>query len=69
MSLKLIVFDLDGTLVTAEIDFLAMRQVIRDLLIDQGFPPDALSLNSTQDLLRSAFISARWVLRERAQHR
>jgi HAD superfamily hydrolase (TIGR01509 family) len=58
MSLKLIVFDLDGTLVTAEIDFLAMRQVIRDLLIDRGFPPEALSLNSTQDLLRSAFIHA-----------
>ncbi len=58
MTLRLIVFDLDGTLVTAEIDFLAMRQVIRDLLIDQGFPPDALSLNSTQDLLRSAFIYA-----------
>jgi phosphoglycolate phosphatase len=56
--LKLCVFDLDGTLVTAEIDFLAMRRAIRDLFIDQGFPVEILPMNSTQDLLRSAFAHA-----------
>lgn len=58
MVLRLVVFDLDGTLVTAEIDFRAMRQAIRDLLIEQGFPPEVLPMNSTQDLLRSAFAHA-----------
>lgn len=56
--LKLVVFDLDGTLVTAEIDFLAMRHSIRDLFVDQGFPVEILPMNSTQDLLRSAFAYA-----------
>jgi HAD superfamily hydrolase (TIGR01549 family) len=58
MVLQLVVFDLDGTLVTAEIDFHAMRQAIRDLLISNGFPPEVLPMNSTQDLLRSAFAHA-----------
>lgn len=58
MVLQLVVFDLDGTLVTAEIDFHAMRQAIRDLFISNGFPPDVLPMNSTQDLLRSAFAYA-----------
>jgi HAD superfamily hydrolase (TIGR01509 family) len=58
MVLQLIVFDLDGTLVTAEIDFLAMRTAIRDHLITQGFPLEVLPMNSTQDLLRSAFAYA-----------
>jgi HAD superfamily hydrolase (TIGR01509 family) len=58
MTIELVVFDLDGTLVTAEIDFQAMRHAIRDLLIEHKFPPDVLSMNSTQDLLRSAFAYA-----------
>ncbi|MDO8124264.1 MAG: HAD family hydrolase [Candidatus Hermodarchaeota archaeon] len=58
MVLQLVVFDLDGTLVTAEIDFHAMRQAIRDLLISNGFPLEVLPMNSTQDLLRSAFAYA-----------
>ena len=56
--LELIVFDLDGTLVTAEIDFRAMRKAIRDHLLSYGFPPEMLPMNSTQDLLRSAFAYA-----------
>ncbi len=59
MVLKLVIFDLDGTLVTAEIDFKAMRQAIRDLLKSQGFPEQVLPMNSTQELLRSAFEYAR----------
>ncbi len=58
LVLKLVVFDLDGTLVTAEIDFLAMRRAIRDLFVNQGFPAELLPMNSTQDLLRSAFAYA-----------
>ncbi|MFX0168040.1 MAG: HAD family hydrolase [Candidatus Hodarchaeota archaeon] len=58
MVLKLVVFDLDGTLVTAEINFHAMRTAIRDLLISRGFPLEVLPMNSTQDLLRSAFAFA-----------
>lgn len=58
MVLQLIVFDLDGTLVTAEIDFHAMRTAIRDHLITHGFPLEVLPMNSTQDLLRSAFTYA-----------
>ncbi len=58
LVLKLVVFDLDGTLVTAEIDFLAMRRAIRDLFVNQGFPVEILPMNSTQDLLRSAFAYA-----------
>ncbi|MFX1474643.1 MAG: HAD family hydrolase [Promethearchaeota archaeon] len=56
--IKLVVFDLDGTLVTAEINFLAMRHAIRDLFLNQGFPVEVLPMNSTQDLLRSAFVYA-----------
>ena len=55
MVLQLIVFDLDGTLVTAEINFHAMRTAIRDHLLTHGFPQEVLPMNSTQDLLRSAF--------------
>lgn len=58
MAVELVVFDLDGTLVTAEINFRAMRQAIHDLLIDLDFPEDVLPMNSTQDLLRSAFAYA-----------
>jgi HAD superfamily hydrolase (TIGR01549 family) len=58
MALQLVVFDLDGTLVTAEIDFQAMRRAIRDLLLKHGFPKEVLPMNSTQDLLRSAFAYA-----------
>ncbi|MFX1575759.1 MAG: HAD family hydrolase [Promethearchaeota archaeon] len=58
MAIELVVFDLDGTLVTAEIDFQAMRQAIRDLLIEHEFPTHVLPMNSTQDLLRSAFAYA-----------
>jgi HAD superfamily hydrolase (TIGR01509 family) len=58
LMLQLIVFDLDGTLVTAEINFEAMRKAIRDLLITHGFPREVLPMNSTQDLLRSAFAYA-----------
>ena len=56
--LQLIVFDLDGTLVTAEIDFNAMRIAIRDHLLNYGFPLEVLPMNSTQDLLRRAFAYA-----------
>jgi HAD superfamily hydrolase (TIGR01509 family) len=58
MALELVVFDLDGTLVTAEINFQGMRRAIRDLLFDHGFPAEVLPMNSTQDLLRSAFAYA-----------
>ena len=58
MVIELVVFDLDGTLVTAEINFQAMRQAIRDLLLDHKFPIEVLPMNSTQDLLRSAFAYA-----------
>jgi HAD superfamily hydrolase (TIGR01549 family) len=54
MLLKAVVFDLDGTLVTAEIDFPAMRRSIRDLFVSHGFPPETLPTTGTQDLLRSA---------------
>lgn len=55
MLLKAVVFDLDGTLVTAEIDFPAMRRSIRDLFVSHGFPQETLPTTGTQDLLRSAF--------------
>lgn len=58
MSLKVVVFDLDGTLVTNEIDFMGMRRAIRDLLKSKGFPPETLPMASTQDLLRRAFAYA-----------
>jgi HAD superfamily hydrolase (TIGR01509 family) len=58
MALELVVFDLDGTLVTAEINFQGMRCAIRDLLLEHGFPAEVLPMNSTQDLLRSAFAYA-----------
>jgi phosphoglycolate phosphatase len=53
--LEAVVFDLDGTLVSAEIDFPAMRRSIRDLFANHGFPPESLPTTGTQDLLRSAF--------------
>jgi phosphoglycolate phosphatase len=58
MAIGLIIFDLDGTLVSAEIDFQAMRNAIRNLLRKHDFPKEVLPMNSTQDLLRSAFAYA-----------
>ncbi len=58
MTIELVVFDLDGTLVTAEINFRAMRRAIRDLLLKHDIPIEVLPMNSTQDLLRSAFAYA-----------
>jgi HAD superfamily hydrolase (TIGR01509 family) len=55
MLLKAVVFDLDGTLVTAEVDFRAMRSSIRQLFVKNGLPEEALPTDSTQALLRSAF--------------
>jgi len=58
MVAKAVIFDLDGTLVTAEIDFKGMLRALRDLFITQGFPEESLPMGSTRDLLHGAFAYA-----------
>lgn len=43
MAIKAVVFDLDGTIVSFNIDYMAVRAEVRSLLIKEGFPASILS--------------------------
>jgi len=58
VMVKAVIFDLDGTLVTAEIDFKGMLRALHNLFVSQGFPEEALPMRSTRDLLHGAFAYA-----------
>ena len=57
MGVKAVVFDLDGTLATFNIDYMAVRAEVRGFLIIVGIPASVLSLNeSIFEMLKKAEI-------------
>ena len=47
MVVKAVVFDLDGTLASFNIDYRAVRADVRSFLIKKGLPPSVLSINES----------------------
>lgn len=47
MMIKAVVFDLDGTIASFNIDYRAVRADVRSLLISQGLPASILSINES----------------------
>ncbi len=53
MTIKAVVFDLDGTIVTFNIDYMKVRAEVRAFLLTEGLPPSILSKNeSIFDMLK-----------------
>jgi len=52
MVVKAVVFDLDGTIATFNLDYRTLRARVRNLLVSRGMPPSEISLdNSTFEML------------------
>ncbi len=65
MAVKAVVFDLDGTIVTFNIDYMTVRAEVKSLLIKEGFPASILSTKeSIFEMLKKAEI----FLKNRALH-
>jgi HAD superfamily hydrolase (TIGR01549 family) len=47
MTIKAVIFDLDGTLTSFNIDYRSVRADVRSFLIRAGLPPSVLSLNES----------------------
>jgi phosphoglycolate phosphatase len=47
MMIKAVIFDLDGTLASFNVDYKAVRADARNLLIKRGLPPSVLSINES----------------------
>ncbi|MGQ9530120.1 MAG: HAD family hydrolase [Candidatus Bathycorpusculaceae bacterium] len=47
MRIKAVIFDLDGTLTSFNIDYRAVRAEVRSFLIRAGLPPSVLSINES----------------------
>jgi len=57
MTVKAVVFDLDGTIVAFNIDYMAVRAEVRNLLMKEGFPASILSTKeSIFEVLKKAQI-------------
>jgi phosphoglycolate phosphatase len=57
MTIKAVVFDLDGTLADFNLDYRAVRAEVRSFLINSGFPASTLSVNeSIFEMLKKAHI-------------
>jgi HAD superfamily hydrolase (TIGR01509 family) len=57
MTVKAVIFDLDGTIANFNIDYKTIRAEVRGFLIKQGLPASVLSLNeSTFEMLKKAEI-------------
>jgi len=57
MNLKAVVFDLDGTIVSFNLDYKSARAEVIQLLANQGFPQSVFSINeSVFDMLKKAEI-------------
>ncbi len=57
MAVKAVVFDLDGTIVTFNIDYMTVRAEVKSLLIKEGFPASILSTKeSIFEMLKKAEI-------------
>lgn len=60
MSIKNIIFDLDGTVVTFNLDYKTVRAHVKDTLVNNGVPSSILSLNeSVFEMLRKTEVWAR----------
>jgi HAD superfamily hydrolase (TIGR01549 family) len=60
MAIKAVVFDLDGTLVSFNIDYRAVRAEVRSFLMKKGLPGSILSINeSIFEMLKKTEIFAR----------
>lgn len=60
MGIKAVIFDLDGTLVSFNVDYRAVRAEVRDLLMKYGLPASILPLNESMfDMLKKAEIFLR----------
>jgi HAD superfamily hydrolase (TIGR01509 family) len=57
MTVKAVVFDLDGTIASFNVDYMSIRAEVRGLLISVGLPASVLSLNeSIFEMLKKAEI-------------
>ncbi len=57
MAVKAVVFDLDGTIVTFNIDYMAVRAEVKSLLMKEGFPASILTTKeSIFEMLKKAEI-------------
>jgi HAD superfamily hydrolase (TIGR01549 family) len=57
MTIKAVIFDLDGTLASFNLDYMALRSEVRGFLLIRGIPASVLSINeSIFDMLNKANI-------------
>jgi HAD superfamily hydrolase (TIGR01549 family) len=57
MTIKAVIFDLDGTLASFNLDYMALRSEVRSFLLIKGIPASVLSINeSIFDMLNKANI-------------
>jgi HAD superfamily hydrolase (TIGR01549 family) len=57
MTIKAVIFDLDGTLASFNLDYMALRSEVRGFLLIKGIPASVLSINeSIFDMLNKAKI-------------
>jgi phosphoglycolate phosphatase-like HAD superfamily hydrolase len=57
MAIKAVVFDLDGTLASFNVDYRSVRAEVRSFLIREGLPASILSINeSIFEMLKKAEI-------------
>jgi phosphoglycolate phosphatase len=60
MTIKGVIFDLDGTLASFNLDYMALRSEVRSFLLNKGIPASVLSLNeSIFEMLNKADIFLR----------
>jgi HAD superfamily hydrolase (TIGR01549 family) len=60
MTIKAVIFDLDGTLASFNLDYMALRSEVRSFLLNKGIPASVLSLNeSIFEMLNNADIFLR----------
>ncbi len=75
MAIKAVIFDLDGTVATFNIDYMMLRSEVRTFLVKTGVPASVLSvnesvfemLNKTEIFLKNSGKSARTVERVRSE--
>jgi HAD superfamily hydrolase (TIGR01549 family) len=47
MTIKAVIFDLDGTLASFNLDYMALRSEVRSFLLNKGVPASVLSINES----------------------
>ena len=60
MSVKAVIFDLDGTLIEFRFDYRVVRAEVKQFLVSSGFPPSLFSINeSVFDMLKKVEVFMR----------